>query len=104
MIDNSNAVLAELKKKVALSLEAVGIQAEGNVAMRTPVDTGLLQGSWSHLVDDNKVTIGTNVKYATYVEVNDNARHTNGQAHMLRDGIQQHMNEYQMIVDNYLKR
>ena len=59
---------AEQKQK---ALEAVGIQAEGDVKDEITdvgaVDTGRLRSSIAHQVDGDSVEIGTNVDYAIYV-------------------------------------
>lgn len=86
--DNSDAVLAEIESKIQMGLEAMGIAAEDNVVSLTPVDTGRLKGSITHVVDDHTVVVGTNVEYAQAVELRDSAMHTTGRAHYMRDGIQ----------------
>jgi hypothetical protein len=85
--DNSDAVLAEIESKIQMGLEAVGIEAEDSVASLTPVDTGRLKGSITHVVDDHTVVVGTNVEYAVKQELG-NYQHRTGQAHYMRDGIQ----------------
>lgn len=85
--DNSDAVLAEIESKIQMGLEAVGIAAEDNVVSLTPVDTGRLKGSITHVVDDHTVVVGTNVEYAVRQELGD-YQHGVGQAHYMRDGIQ----------------
>jgi hypothetical protein len=67
--DNSDAVLAEIESKIQMGLEAVGIAAEDNVVSLTPVDTGRLKGSITHVVNDHTVVVGTNVEYAQAVEL-----------------------------------
>lgn len=100
--DNSDEVLAELKNKTTLALDAVGAKAVSDVQILTPVDTGDLWNSIDHVVDDNKVVIGTNVEYAIYVELRDKAKHPTGQAHFLRDGITRNLQSYRDIVRKYL--
>jgi hypothetical protein len=85
--DNSDAVLAEIESKIQMGLEAVGIEAEDNVALLTPVDTGHLKQSITHVVSDHTVVVGTNVEYAVRQELGD-YQHKVGQAHYMRDGIQ----------------
>ncbi len=57
----------------------------------TPVATGLLRSSIGgeqgfSFVRGLTAGVGTNVKYAIYVEMNDDARHTVGQAHFMEQG------------------
>lgn len=105
LTDNSQQVISALGSQKSLALEDVGFTAEGRVKELTPVDTSRLVSSIGHLVDDNSVTIGTNVEYAKYVEFDDKARHKKPwQAHFLRDGITKHINEYKEIIKQYLTR
>lgn len=108
------------------ALTQVGIDAQRNVAALVPVDTGLLQnsityaisgqsptkehykankgdasGSYNGIVGDSNelaVYIGTNVEYAEAVEFRENVQHINGQAHFLRDGISDHLDEYKEAI------
>lgn len=70
---NNNAadVLKATAEQKLRALEAVGIQAEGDVKDEITdldaVDTGRLRGSIAHQVDGDSVEIGTNVDYAVYV-------------------------------------
>lgn len=98
----SNAAEIKAAKDAAIerALEAIGLQAEGNVAMLAPVDTGRLRGSITHEVEGDTVYIGTNVEYAPYVEYGTSK--TKAQP-FLKPGIQDHMSEYQSIADAYLK-
>lgn len=103
MDDRSKEFVGEMRAKVYQSLEQIGYMAETNVKMLVPVDTGRLKQSITHSVSDNSVTIGTNVEYGKYVEYNDRARHYNGQAHYLRDGINKNIKQYEDIIYAKLK-
>ena len=98
----SNAAEIKAAKDAAIerALEAIGLQAEGNVAMLAPVDTGRLRGSITHEVDGDTAYIGTNVEYAPYVECGTSK--TKAQP-FLKPGIQGDMSEYQSIAEAYLK-
>ena len=63
--------------------------AEANCKELCPVDTGRLRNSITYDVseDGKSVIVGTNVKYATYVEFDDRKHHVVGQSHYMRDGI-----------------
>lgn len=71
MQDNSADIIELVKKNKERALEAVGIQAEGDVKDEIEIleakDTGRLQQSIAHAVHDDSVEVGTNVEYAVYV-------------------------------------
>lgn len=79
---------------------AVGKALANSIAMveteskrLTPVDTGLLRSSiggeqgYSY-IRGLTAGVGTNVKYAIYVELDERARHSIGQAHFMEGGAQ----------------
>ena len=69
--DNVADVLKATAEQKMRALEAVGIQAEGDVKDEITdlgaVDTGRLRGSIAHQVDGDSVEVGTSVDYAVYV-------------------------------------
>lgn len=69
--NNVADVLKATAEQKLRALEAVGIQAEGDVKDEITdlgaVDTGRLRGSIAHQVDGDSVEVGTNVDYAIYV-------------------------------------
>jgi HK97 gp10 family phage protein len=73
--DNTEAVKAALHDAVARALERCGSQAEGYAKDLAPspgkTGTGRLKADISHKVvmDEKSVYIGTNVKYAIYLEM-----------------------------------
>lgn len=71
LYDNVADVLKATAEQKLRALEAVGIQAEGDVKDEITdlgaVDTGRLRGSIAHQVDGDSVEVGTNVDYAVYV-------------------------------------
>ena len=80
LIDNSAAFLAELERAKARALETIGQQAERYAKDKCPVGTvestgkkgyigGTLRNSITHRVDDDAVSVGSNVEYAPYVEL-----------------------------------
>lgn len=99
--DNTGAILDELRRKIPIALEAVGGEAEGDVKLRTPVDTGRLRNSITHQLEgDDAVVIGTNVEYAAYVEYG--TRNTKAQPY-LKPGIEDNLDKYQEIVERFLR-
>ena len=87
---------------IARALEAIGIQAEGDVAMLTPVDTGRLRASITHDArpDEESVYIGSNVFYSPYVEYG--TKKTKAQP-FLKPGIMNNIEIYKQITEQYLK-
>lgn len=109
--DNSAEVLAALERQKAVALEAIGLQAEGDVKLLTPVGTpestgikgyigGTLRNSISHATDDDSAYIGTNVEYAPYVELGTSKMAAKP---YLRPGIENNADTYKRIAEHYLK-
>ena len=65
--DNSEHILSALEKGIKNGLEAIGLTAETYAKKETPVDTGRLRNSISHIVDGEATYIGSNVEYAAFV-------------------------------------
>lgn len=85
IVDHSEEVIAEMKRKLEAGLAALGETAAARAADVAPVDTGRLKNSISWATkdqnggrdedstplanpEDNEVYIGTNVEYAAYQE------------------------------------
>ena len=68
--DNTDEVIRQLGRALATALETVGLVAEGDVKAITPVDTGRLRNSITHVTDPSgrAEIVGTNVEYALPVE------------------------------------
>lgn len=119
--------VADVKKYTAeaieRALESVGITAEGYAKFLCPKDTGRLQNSITHVVDDKAVYIGTNVEYAGYVEMGTGKYVPNGRKtpwrykddkgwHItsgmpprpyLKPAVTDHREEYRRIIENEFK-
>ena len=98
--DNTDEVIAALKRAKKRGLEAIGLTAEGYAKKDTPVDTGRLRNSISHATDDEAAYIGTNVEYAPYVELG--ARGRKG-VHMLQRAASEHTDEYKQLMEDSMK-
>ena len=96
-------VLGEMERKVKMALDAIGAEAVNFAQSECPVDTGRLQNSIEFRVRKDAVYIGTNVKYAPYVEYNDHVSHPVGKAHFLRDAVSKHGDYYKAIAEAALK-
>jgi hypothetical protein len=131
--DNSDELLDELKDKVNLALEKIGMAGEGfakvNLTVFPRVDTGNLRQKTTHLVDQSEeaVYIGTNVEYGLavelgtgkYVERIDSESTDSGStdsesvgggkkggmvaSHYLRDAVSKHEKAYKMILKKTLQ-
>lgn len=125
-IDNSAEILRAFEAACIRALERCGSQAEGYAKDLAPVDTGRLRNSISHTVDEGELAayIGTNVEYATYVELGtgkytDGGRPTpwvyqddKGNWHMthgnkpqpfLKPAVSDHAQTYRNIIEDELK-
>jgi HK97 gp10 family phage protein len=123
---HKDEILAALEAATQRALERCGTQAEGYAVDLVPVDTGNLRNSITHLVDDDTVYIGTNNKYAVYVELgtgkyatggggrpdpwvyqddNGNWHHTHGQRAQpyLKPAVADHKQTYQNIIKDELE-
>ena len=98
--DNTDEVLAALKRAKRRGLEAIGLTAEGYAKRETPVDTGRLRNSIAHAVESDAAYIGTSTSYAPFVELG--ARGRKG-VHMLQRAATEHTDEYKKIMEDALK-
>ena len=98
--NNAPQVTAAMANAIQRGLASIGMTAEGYAKKETPVDTGRLRNSISHTSDSEAAYIGTNVKYAPYVELGANGRPGK---HMLQRASTEHTAEYQKIMENSMK-
>ena len=107
-VDNSPAVLAQIKSNTARALTAVGIEAVGITVdymsthyYRDIHQSGDLKRSISHKVDlgNKSVDIGTNMEYAPWVH--DGTRRMVARP-FLRDAIMDNTDIWQEIMAEYL--
>ena len=133
IVDKTKELIDEKDKAVELALESIGILLERYAKESCPVDTGLLRNSIVYCLDGEKpskeaykadsggeggkydkempkepegkraVIVGTNVEYASIVEMNEKAHHTVGQAHFIRDSLANHIGEYSKILAAEIK-
>ena len=100
--DMSESIEKATAKQIYALLEAWGIMGESFAKEECPVDTGRLRNSITHDVDDNFAVIGTNIEYAEAVEHNEQAKHSSGNAHFMRDAVTQHNDEYKQKAEMIL--
>jgi HK97 gp10 family phage protein len=96
-----NEVIEAKNEAIARALEAIGIQAEGDVAELAPVDTGRLRDSITHEVDESEeaVYVGTNVEYAAYQEYGTSKMKPHP---FLKPGIMNNLETYKSIAKQFL--
>ena len=121
VIYNSNKaqVLAALQQAMDRGLEICGGQAETYAKRLCPTKTSRLKNSIAHeQMDEKTEVIGTNVKYARYVELGHHQepgryvpaikkrlkRSWVPPKPFLRPAVENHMDEYNQIIDNELKK
>jgi phage gpG-like protein len=117
-IDNIDDILSQVDKETTNGMQAIAFEMENNAKQDCPVGTpestgipwyvgGNLRNSISTDVtvsdDEKSVTVGSNVEYAPYVELDDSKRHITGKAHFLRDSVAQHVDEYMNKLVSFLK-
>ncbi len=98
--DNTEIFLSAYKKALNNGLEAVGLSAEGHAKKITPVDTGNLRNSITHLVDGKAAYIGTNVEYAPYVELGTSKMAARP---YLKPAATEHSDEYRRLMEAAMK-
>ena len=99
---NIEELMANKEASVKKALEAIGLTAEAFAKMNCPVDTGNLRNSITHEVQDATVIIGTNVEYGKYVELGTSSPNYPRQP-FLQPAIEEHMAQYQNILETTLK-
>lgn len=116
-VSHKEEVKEEMKRKLQMALNAVGMDAVSTSSSVCPVDTGRLKNSitWAtkthcnmmvgetavgNVGEDNKCYIGTNVEYAPYQEF---GTATGIPAkHFLQYGASAHASQYKQIIQMYL--
>lgn len=102
--DHTDEVIQEVRNRVPIILEALGIECEGNavdeITTLGAVDTGRLRGSITHTTDDEYAYIGTNVEYAPYVEFGTSRMASRP---FLRNAVTKHEDDYKRIIEEGLK-
>jgi len=68
--DNSVAVMEAINDAITSWLEEAAGELESQTKRNSPVDTGQLKGSWTHVVDESakEATIGSNLENAIWNE------------------------------------
>lgn len=128
LYDNVADVLKATAEQKLRALEAVGIQAEGDVKDEITdvgaVDTGRLRSSIAHQVDGDSVEVGTNVNYAVYVHEGTGKYAIGGGTRVYRDpatgqfrmgypqkprrflknAVERSLDDYKEIIKEYLRK
>lgn len=99
-VDNSQAVLIELAQRQRAALNAIGMVAETHAKKICPVDTGRLRNSIANATTPDTAYIGTNVEYASYVELGTSRMKAKP---YLKPAIVNHVSEYKELAIKALK-
>lgn len=101
---NVNDILRQLEKGKSNALTAIGASAEthtkDNITADKLIDTGRLRNSISHTVDGEAAYIGTNVKYAPYLELGTKKITAH---HYLKRAVTEHKDEYKNLTVEAIK-
>jgi len=100
--NNIEAVTSGIHTAIAAALEEIGLAAERFAKRETPVDTGRLRNSITHVIstDEQAVYVGTNVPYGRFVELGVKGR---AGVHMLQNAASNHQDYYRGIVKKHLQ-
>lgn len=102
--DLTDEVLAMKNEAVLKAMKAISEKAEyyakESLTKSGAVDTGRLRGSVTGEYDGNGVQVGTNVEYATYVEL---GTYKMKARPYIKPSIADHIQEYQEILKRILE-
>lgn len=136
--DNSGEVLRELERITAKTLEELGLTGEAYAKLNAPVGTpestgvegygpgGTLRNSIAHASKDGVAYVGSDIFYASYVELGTGLHAEGGKGrktpwvwidkngkphktygmkprHFLKKAVQDHQREYKAIIEKNLK-
>lgn len=100
--DHSPEALEALEHALEVAGTTIGLKAEAYAKLQTPVDTGRLRGSINnkYVKSEHATYIGTNVKYAIYVE---EGHHSYAGRHMIKNAAGNHADEYIADIKNAME-
>lgn len=98
--DNTQLAKDAIRNAILSALEEIGIVAERHAKDKCPVDTGRLQRSIRHTVDELSVEIGTDVEYASYVELGTSKMRAQP---YLAPAVSNHSDEYRQILEKHMR-
>lgn len=98
--NNADEIRKALPEAVEAALIAIGLTAESYAKAYCPVDTGRLRNSISNTHDDDSAYIGTNVEYASFVELGTSRQRAQP---YLKPACTDHTEEYKQLVKNALE-
>ena len=98
-------VNSEVDRAFSRAAETIGGMVESYAKGLAPVDTGNLRNSITHDQEDNghTVVVGSNVKYAPYQELGAPNAHVPAHPY-LRPAFENHLSEYQKVVQGELNK
>lgn len=97
--NNSEQVKECLKDAIEKALVLCGEEAKGYAKKLCPVDTGNLRNSIDYDVLDDTMQVGTNVEYASFVELGTSRQKAQP---YLKPAIADHASKYQTMIKEEL--
>ena len=67
--DNSDKVMNEIERLTKERLNTAALMVERTAKQMSPVKTGTLRRSITHITQKNKAVVGSNLEYAPHVEM-----------------------------------
>lgn len=101
VIIHTDECLEGMEEQVHAFLEAIALDAASTAAEAAPHKTGALRNSIEHSVEGQVAIIGTNIPYAIYQELGTSRI---AGKHFLEFGVTAHANDYQRLLEQYLKQ
>ena len=98
--DNRKAVSQGIKEAIRSALREIGRVAVEHATDKVPVRTGNLKSSIAYDSDDERVIIGSDVYYASYVELGTSKMAAQP---YLRPAVQDHAEEYRGILEKHMR-
>ena len=94
-------VSAEMTRAEQRALEKIGLYVDGEAVSRSPVVSGRLKSSWEHEVDEEKVTVGSKVEYAPFVEFGTSRQR---EQRILTGSVEDNVDNIRSITERELNR
>lgn len=98
--NNTEYVKNAMNRALAAAMEEIGLAGERFAKDKCPVDTGRLRNSITHVHDEGKVYLGTNVEYAPYIEFGTSRQDPRP---FLTPAATQHTQFYKSILKKHLQ-
>jgi HK97 gp10 family phage protein len=92
-------VMQEVTRAEQRALEKIGLYVDGEAVSRSPVVSGRLKSSWEHEVSEDRVTVGSDVFYAKFVEFGTSRQRAQ---RILTGSVEENVDEIKRITEREL--